>query len=168
MCSIWIGFFIANLTYYIARIEVTVTCSCYNNVHLVSYLCACFIKPCGATIGAIPVFYITVVCTVSCFCINMYDCVSCIWIAFFIANHTNLIARIGVFVSKSRNSLYRCCFTAVASESTSAIRSASRSCYSFLKYCEVMLSVEIFRNTPSLNFPKEHLVIPFVNNSYFN
>ena len=72
MCSIRIGFFIANLTYYIARIEVAVTCSWYNNVHLVSYLCACFIKPCGATIGAIPVFYITVVYTVSCFCINMY------------------------------------------------------------------------------------------------
>ena len=76
MCSIWVSFFIANLTYLVASSKVAVI-ACYLNVHMVSYLCKCFVCPNGFTNFAIPVFNVTVPCLAisTSFCFNVNELV---------------------------------------------------------------------------------------------
>ena len=158
MCSFWVAFFVTNYTNLIASIGVGVSCW-YNNALEVSVLCASFIKPCVATIGAVPVFNITVGCACCCYCINMCECMCSIRVAFFVTNCTNLIASIGVGVScwgnYNRSSFALC--TLVQSRtifSTCCIRI-------FLNQLrEIVLNMVVNWETICFNFPHTSAVIP--------
>ena len=152
MCSFWVAFFVTNYTNLIASIGVGVSCW-YNNALLVSYLCASFIKPCVATIGAVPVFNITVSCACCCYCINMYECMCSIRVAFFVTNYTNLIASISVGVSSWYNnahlvsylcaSLIKPCVTTNFAVPIFNITVGCACCCYCINMCECMCSIRV-------------------------
>ena len=83
----------------VVAVLVSVAGSRDDNVSLVGNLSKSLISPSCATVGAVPVCYVTVSGTGSSLSLNSYDSVSCIGIGELVANRADLIARIGVGVS---------------------------------------------------------------------